>query len=145
MTRMTRRDLIRTMGGTVGSAALLGIIVGKPSVALGQSSPDTTPISVHEMDQGLAIENGCVQVHLWKSARGVNQEYSARDAQGEWRLLVSGFRPPLAPPLETAPLYGDQPEAREFRLLAAGLFDQMKVLKHDPNEAVVEISVVLPS
>src|ERR1700723_3370486 len=106
MTRMTRRDLIRTMGSTVGSAALLGIIVDKPSVALGRSSPEPASVSVHEMDQELAIENGSVRLRLAKSAGGVNQQYAARDSNGEWRLLVSSFRPPEPRPQGTAPLYG---------------------------------------
>jgi hypothetical protein len=126
MTRITRRDLIRTMGGTVGSAALLGIIVDKPSVALSQSLQDSTSVSLREMDHGLTIENGRVQVRLSKSAGGVNQDYSARNSEGEWRLLVSSFRPPELRPVGTAPLYGDQPEGREFRLLTASIVDQIQ-------------------
>jgi hypothetical protein len=133
------------MGGTVGSAALLGIIVDKPSVALSQSLQDSTSVSLREMDHGLTIENGRVQVRLSKSAGGVNQDYSARNSEGEWRLLVSSFRPPELRPVGTAPLYGDQPEGREFRLLTASIVDQITVLKRDPNQAVVELSGVLPS
>ena len=129
MHRLSRRELLEILGGTVGTA-LVGAAI-PPSVG----EPD---VRVEESADSLSIDNGLIKASFRKAGGGIEQEYSAR-ADGQWTAIVNSLRPPRPRPSGCAPLYSDQQVANEYRLLATEGLHEFRVTQKSDAEVRGEL------
>lgn len=132
MPKLSRRKLIESLGGTVGSALALAAIPPR-EISRVQG------LRVEEASSFVAIDNGFVRVRLRKLPGGIDQEYSARRVGGQWVPLVKSFRPQQPRPTGCAPLYTDQQVASEYRILAADAFRTIHVVRKTDGQVQVEL------
>lgn len=74
------------------------------------------------------IGNDFVRARFVKTDGEIRQEFFARTLNGTedtWRLIATSFVPRDATLRNAAPLYSDQPRARDYRLLVANAFTQI--------------------
>ncbi|MBZ5560936.1 MAG: hypothetical protein LAP13_00790 [Acidobacteriia bacterium] len=136
MRQLSRRQLIKALGGAVGSAAAL-TTPRFPVLAFGSS------LNVKESSDSLEFSNGWLRARFFKGPGGIEQEYSAKASTGAWVVLAKAFHPPNPRPKDVCPLYGDADVAKEYRLLAADAFNTIKVVKKTQHETSVSLSGAL--
>jgi hypothetical protein len=125
--------MLKTLGGTVGSAVVLA------SVPVPEEPPRAV-LSVKEFTSSVELDNGLVKARFRKLRDGIEQEYSAAGASGKWPLIVKSFRPAQPRPQGSAPLYGDQNVAKQYRLLAAEAFQSVRIVRKTEKQAEVILS-----
>lgn len=90
-------------------------------------------------DAVVEIGNDFVRARFIKADGGIRQEFYARTPNGTedpWRLIATSFVPRDTTLPDAAPLYSDQPHARDYRLLAASAFMHVA---HDDCFGAVEL------
>jgi len=133
MRTLSRRQLIKTLGGSVGSAVVLAA-VPPPEKPLGPV------LRVKESAGSVELDNGLVKARFRKLPGGIDQEYSARRADGKWIPLVRSFRPTQPRPEGSAPLYNDQNVPEEYRLLTAEALQSVRVVRRTEKQTEVILS-----
>jgi hypothetical protein len=124
--------MIKTLGGTVGSAMVLAAIPPP-------KNQGTPVLRVKKAKNSAEIDNGLVKARFHKRPGGIEQEYSARRADGKWIPVVKSFCPERPRPNGCAPLYTDQNAAGEYRLLAADAFHTVHVAHKTDGQVQVEL------
>ena len=132
MRRLSRRELMEALGGTVGSALMGAALPPMDNTTAGD-------LHVEEQASEITIDNGLVRAQFRKVPDGIDQEYSARGPDGQWIPLVGSLRPPRPRPIGCAPLYSDRQVASEHRLLAAEAFREFRVAQKSDTEVRVEL------
>lgn len=132
MRKLSRRQWIKTLGGTVGSAMVLAAIPPP-------ENPVAPVLRVKEAKDSVEVDNGLVKARFRKLPGGIDQEYSARRADGKCIPVVKSFRPERPRRNGCAPLYTDQNVAGEYRLLAADTFRTVHVAQKAEGQVQVEL------
>jgi hypothetical protein len=136
MRTLTRRQLLETLGSTVGSALVLDAL----------SFPEKTSapvLRVKEELDAVEIDNGLVRARFRKLPHGIEQEYSALDADGRWTIVARSLHPGRPRPSGCAPLYADQNVAGAYRLLAADGLRSVRIAQKADGHVQVEMRGVL--
>jgi hypothetical protein len=132
MRTLTRRQLLETLGSTVGSALVLD--------ALPFPEKASVPVlRVKEELDAVEIDNGLVRARFRKLPHGIEQEYSALDADGRWTTVARSLHPGRPRPSGCAPLYADQNVAGAYRLLAADGLRSVHIAQKADGHVQVEL------
>ena len=101
-------------------------------------SAAAVPVTVREQDGAIALENGMVRACFEGAADGVRQRFSARNAAGEWEVVLESLHPVRSLPAGANRLY-DAGVGKD-RYLANTLVTRGAVLSRSDDEAVVKLT-----
>jgi hypothetical protein len=116
-----------------------GLAAAVASKKLAAASPRAHQDSAAKTGEIIEIGNDLVRARFIETEDGVRQEFHARTLDGAgspWRLITTSFAAPRPGPPSAAPLYSDQPHARDCRLLASSAFTQ---ISRDDRIGAVEL------
>ena len=124
---LTRRRLVQGLAAAVASE--------KVATAWSQVRQD----SAAQTGDVVEISNDFVRARFIGTEGAIRQEFYAKTPNGDedtWRLVATSFAAPRPAPSGAAPLYSDQPRARDYRLLAANAFTHVS---RDDQSGAVEL------
>ena len=101
-------------------------------------SAAAAPVTVRERDGAIELENGRVRASFEGAADGVRQRFSARNAAGEWEVVLESLHPVRPLPAGANRLY-DAGVGKD-RYLANTLVTRGAVLSRSEDEAVVKLT-----
>jgi hypothetical protein len=101
-------------------------------------SAAAAPVTVRERDGAIELENGMVRACFEGAADGVRQRFSARNAAGEWAVVLESLHPVRPLPAGANRLY--DAGVGKFRYLANSLVTRGAVLSRSEDEAVVKLT-----